>query len=188
MVKVKVFCLTTIPLILPFNDGQNLGAPFSDNCPLLSNDGCQIQGVPPDDDSPLLSSDGRLNCLSPSAMVFAMSNDFLTQPSLAMSPVQPEGTFGNIQGQDATPSSHFQSLADLLDESSANSSPTSAVQHLSLFQNHQDLFLGTASSPHLVPSSCVHTHSRLLPSIQSLLTRMVTRLRRKFRGHPGRPP
>ena len=241
-------------------------------------------------------------------MVFAMSNDFLTQPSsaLAMSPVQPEGTFGNIQGQDATPSSHFQSLADLLDESSANSSPTSAVQHLSLFQNHQDcqssknglgstsrdggippdksspesspeigvtepsdlclssffeqvdlefpsswsetsstatpkanttssslflrqlfdesedlddgdydtfsahdtsiscpdlytielpslllradLLLGTASSPHLVPSSCVHTHSRLLPSIQSRLNRMVTRLRRKFRGHPGRPP
>ena len=239
-----------------------------------------------------------------------MSNDVLTQPSsaLAMSPVQHDSTFGDIQEQDTALPPHFQSLADLLGESSAqnttNSSPTSAVQRLSLFQNHQgcqssknglgstsrdggippdkhspesspeigvaelpdlglsslfepidfssswsetsspatpkaitssstlflrqlfdesedlddgdydafsahdtsiscpdlyttelpslllraDLLLGTASSPHLVPSSCVHTHSRLLPSIQSRLLRMVTRLRRKFRGHPGRPP
>ena len=289
----------------------------SPSCPslltgLLSTDGHQNQGVPSNDDSPLPSNDGRLNCLSPSAMVFAMSNDVLTQPSsaLAMSPDQHEGTYDDIQEQDTALSPHSQSLADLLCESPArnttNPSTTSAVQRLLLFQNHQncqssenglgstsrdggippdksspksspeigvtvppdlglsslfepveldfpsswsetsstatpranttssslflrqlfdesedlddgdydtfsalgtsiscpdlyttelpslllraDLLLGTASSPHLVPSSCVHTHSRLLPSIQSLLTRMVTRLRRKFRGHPGRPP
>ena len=109
MLLDKSLSCPSLLTVLPSNDGQNLGVSFDDDYPLPSNDGCQIQGVPPDDDSPLLSSDGRLNCLSPSAMVFAMSNDFLTQPSsaLAMSPVQPEGTFGNIQGQDATPSSHF---------------------------------------------------------------------------------
>ena len=55
-----------------------------------------------------------------------------------------------------------------------------------------NLALGTGSCPQIAPSSCVHTHSRMLPSVRSRIIRMVTRLQksvcRKFRAHPGRPP
>ena len=72
------------------------------------------------------------------------------------------------------------------------SCPDLYTTELPVFLISGNLSLGTGSCPQIVPSSCVHTHSRILPGVRSTIIRMVTRfhrsMSRKARGHPGRPP